>query len=181
MKLEDMIMKSYSNLNDLLADDSDRVILTDPPKQQNQQIKQAASYRQRKSRKRYRIVPLVLFGLICCALFIAIGCFIWSITAYFTQTDVALSVGQPLFIFFIAVLLSSALMTLIIRGGKIFPVLALAVIAFIVNLIITNYLGVNINITSALLKLLIILLAAVFGFSAGKILSMSLYKKKPNR
>jgi len=176
-----MIMKSYSNINDLLADDSDRVILTDSPKQQNQQRKQAASYRQRKSRKRYRIVPLVLFGLICCALFIVIGCFIWSIIAYFTQTDVALSVGQPLLIFFIAVLLSSALITLMIRGGKVFPVLALAVIAFITNMIITNYLGVNINITSALLKLLIILLAAVFGFSSGKTLSILLYKKKPNR
>lgn len=174
-------MKSYSNINDLLANDRDRFVLVNSPKPQYQQAKQTSSNKQRKSRRRYRIVPLVLFGLISCALFIAIGCLLWSITAYISQTDVALSVGQPLLIFFIAVLLASALITLMIRGGKIFPALALAIIAFIANLIITNYFGADINIASSLIKLLIILFAAVFGFSIGKILSMILFKKKPCR
>ncbi len=174
-------MKGYSNVNDLLASNRDRINSVNAIKLQKQQPSKPPANKRRRTLKKIRILPLVTLGLINCALIIAFGCLIWSIIAYFGKVDVTRSIGGPLIIFFIAVLISSAFITLIIRGGNIFPAFTLAIIAFIANLVIINNFGIDICISTALLKLFIILLAAIIGFSIGKILSTLLYKKKPLR
>ena len=169
-------MKCYTNIESLLANDRDGDVSVNSVLPQTKQQRLPAAKRRRRNRKHLRVVPLVSLGLIICALIIAVGCLIWSIIAFFSQTDVTLSIGEPLIIFFIAVLLSSAFITLLIRGRNVFPSVAMATIAFVANLIITANVGTEINIASALLKLLIILLAATIGFTIGKLLSILLFR-----
>lgn len=116
---------------------------------------------------KYRIVPLVLAGLVFLALLVGVCLLLWSLIAYYSHSETIETSAVPIIIYLGAVFLSSGVMTLLIKGGTVFPAAALSLIAAIATLFIAEPGSVGFG--PALLKVLLTLVAGVLGFTLAKL------------
>lgn len=115
----------------------------------------------------YRIIPLVLAGLAFLALLIVVCLLIWSMVAYYSHSPVTAEGALPIVIYLGAVFITAALMTLLIRGGTVFPAVAVSVIAAAATLFLAE--PETVKFGPALLKILLTLLSGAAGFTLAKL------------
>ncbi len=115
----------------------------------------------------YRILPLVLAGLVFLILLVLICLLVWSLIAYYTQAPVSAEALWPRLIYLGGLFVTAALMTLLIKGGTVFPAAALSLTAAAVTLLLAG--EGQATIAPALLKALLSLVAGVLGFTLAKL------------
>lgn len=138
----------------------------------------AAPRRLPRRRSPYRNVALALTGLVLYALFILIGSLIWGASVYMGEADAVNYTGWPLAIYLLAVFLASFLITLLSRGGTIYPSFALALAAAALAILLSG--EATIVFSGVLLKLLLSIVAATVGFSVGKIIALWRWRRRVN-
>jgi|GEM_PF-6452062 len=115
----------------------------------------------------YRMAPLIATGLVALALLLLLGLLMWSLVAYYTHSPVSAAEPWPALIYLGALFLTSVLITLLVRGGTVFPSAALSLIVAVATLLLAEPESVTIG--PALLKALLSLFAGVLGFTLAKL------------
>jgi hypothetical protein len=130
------------------------------------------------ARKRvfWRYLGLLVFGLCCYAVFIALASLAWGYTAFSQHGYISDDGLLAEYIFLGAIFLSSCLMTEIGRGGPIFPALLFAVLANTASFLLAELSAPPLN--RLLIKLILSLLCAAAGFTLTKLLIMSGRQRK---
>jgi len=124
--------------------------------------------RQKKSIfKQYRIVPLVAVGVIVMVLLYGLSLLVWTMICYLGNIEPALN-GVPAAIWLIVIFLSCGLMTLLIRGGTVFPSVVVSLAAAITACFL--YPMEELLIGGILLKVFLTLITGVLGFTVVKLL-----------
>lgn len=116
---------------------------------------------------RYKIIPLLVVGMVFIVLYTLLGLLIWTAIAYGSQANVSEQTAFPAFLYLSGIFFACALMTALIKGGTVFPAAILSLAAAIVTFIITD--SVLLSFGSAFLKALLSLLAGVLGFTLTKL------------
>jgi len=121
----------------------------------------------RYKKRNYRLLPLVLAGVIPSLLLLSLGVFLYAVFCYFTYQEAAASV----FIIIYTVSLSAGLfvISMILNGTSLKPQLISALIFFTTGLLWGNF-----NLTSFFLRLLLSLACIL----PGHLLAMFLCRKK---
>lgn len=127
--------------------------------------------------QRYKLLPLVLAGVLFLALFTLIGLLLWSLIAFLAQQDVAAAEVVPGAIYLAGIFLAAALMTALIRGGTVFPAAVLSLGAAIATYLLAD--STLITIGGAVLKSLISLFAGVLGFTLTKLYFIMRRRSEP--
>lgn len=123
--------------------------------------------RKRKTKlSRYKIVPLVLTGLLTLALLTLVTLFLWTLFAYLGRWEMPHYQTHAALLYLVLIFLSCAFMTRLIRGGTVFPTLALCVTVVVLTLFLSPE---TVHFWPAVKKLLLTLVAGVLGFVIGKL------------
>ncbi len=122
-------------------------------------------------RKRYRLLPLICTGALVFIAFVLFALLIWAFAAYGGQRDPSQSKGVAAFIYLFAVFISCGVMTMLIRGGTVFPSAALGVLACLLTIIIAP---AGAPFGRILLKLILTLIFAAAGFALAKLCCQTL-------
>ena len=118
-------------------------------------------------RQTYRLIPIFLGTLLIFALICGLAILIWSTIAFLSKADVETAQSLPGIIWLAALFLSAGAMTLLTRGGTVFPALFLTLITVVISCFLASegalsFLGV-------MAKLGYSLLASVLGFIIAKL------------
>lgn len=119
----------------------------------------------------YRLIPvligsLLIFAIICFAFII-----LWSIGLFLTKTPDPAGTAFPAVLWLLALALSTAAMTVLTRGGTVFPALFLALLGSVLTCFFAEP-GV-VTFGGVLLKILLSLLVAVIAFTISKLIIRS--------
>ncbi|MDO4581828.1 MAG: hypothetical protein Q4B96_04520 [Bacillota bacterium] len=121
---------------------------------------------------RYRIVPLITVGLLLSLLLIFTSTLIWSWSTYNARADIADAAPlTPTLIYLLSLFAAALLMTLLIRGGTVFPSLAVALIITGLSLWLAG--AEELTVLGVTFKTLLSLLAAILGFTIGKLICLA--------
>lgn len=115
----------------------------------------------------YRVLPIILGSLIIFALLCALAIFVWSCVVYFTKSEVATVQTLPAIIWLTALFLTSGIMTILTRGGTVFPALFLTAVAVTASCLLAE--PSLLTVGGVLIKLGCSLLFAVLGFIFAKL------------
>lgn len=116
--------------------------------------------------KKYRLLPLVGVGLASLVLLVGLSLLLWTAIAFKGNFDLSQRATAPLLIYLGAIFLSCCLMTLLIRGGTVFPSALLGLAAGATALILAPAGAAP---GQLILKLLISLAVALAGFTLTKL------------
>ena len=111
---------------------------------------------------------LLLAGLACCAALLTLAALVWAYFIYIRQGYIIGQGALPLIIFFGAIFLSSSLITVLGRGGAIFPALLFALLVNVASWLLSQLPVLPLG--GLLLKLGLSLLSAAAGFTVTKLL-----------
>ena len=125
--------------------------------------------------KKYRLLPLIGVGALVFIILVLLSLLIWSVAAYGGQRDPSQSGGTAAFVYLAAVFISCAVMTLLIRGGTVFPSAILGLAAAIVSLLLAP---APVGFGKILFKILMTLLIAAAGFAVAKLCCRSIFPSK---
>ncbi|MDO4732492.1 MAG: hypothetical protein Q4B50_03140 [Bacillota bacterium] len=117
--------------------------------------------------KKYRIIPLVLTGCLLLSLLTLVSLLLWTLISFYGNFDPAEAGGWAAGLYLLLLFLSCSAMTWLIRGGTVFPSLALALLAAVASIFLSE---AKPSFGPILLKLLFSLVAAVLGFTLTKLL-----------
>lgn len=115
-------------------------------------VKSASGSGAKKSK--YRLIPIVIAGLILFTLLVLIFGFIWSLVAYFSRTVVEESVVVPALIFYAAVFISAFMLAFTMKGKYLVPVMVFAGVLSVVSLFLGGI--KEVSIAGFIIKTLII-------------------------
>ncbi|MCL2496302.1 MAG: hypothetical protein FWF04_02670 [Clostridiales bacterium] len=132
---------------------------------------QPRPYRRAQRNSPLRQIVLLITGIAFYVLLIALSALIWGYWVYMRKGDIADTGNISVYIFFGAVFLSSCLVTALSRGGAIFPVLAMAIIANIISLVFAE--APEARLIDILLKLGLTVSVSIIGFILSKLLYMA--------
>ena len=91
----------------------------------------------RSAFRRYRILPLILTGLLLFGLICGIGLLIWTLICYWCNITPQLNI-TPKLIWLGAIFLSCGMITFLIRGGTVFPSAIVSLISAIISLFLAD-------------------------------------------
>ena len=124
---------------------------------------------------RYRIFPLVLLGLSIAIVLIVISLLFWSMISYYSGSTPEDAKALPVIIYLGTVFIVSALMTLFIKGGTVFPAAIMALLVAVFSLILAD--SATITFWPSVLKVALTVFVGVLGFTLTKLV---LIKKSPH-
>ncbi len=114
---------------------------------------------------RYRLVPLIVVGIVFMVVFFLLALLIWSFIAYQFKIDISEAAVLPAIIYYGGIFLACCLMTSLIKGGTVFPSLILSLLTAIVALFLVD----TLTFVGAIERLLLSLLFGVLAFTLTKI------------
>ncbi|MBR5429954.1 MAG: hypothetical protein IK116_05450 [Firmicutes bacterium] len=117
---------------------------------------------------RYRLLPLICVGALVMIALVLLFLLLWAFAAYGGQRDPAAN-GMGALIYFGSVFIACMVMTLLIRGGTVFPSAILALLATFATVFLAPD-GAGFG--KVLLKIIVTLLVAAAGFAVAKLLSI---------
>jgi hypothetical protein len=115
----------------------------------------------------YRVLPIILGSLIIFAVLCAVAILVWSCVVYFSKSEVATIQTLPAIIWLTALFLTSGIMTILTRGGTVFPALFLTVVAVTTSCLLAE--PSLLTVVGVMVKLGYSLLFAVLGFIFAKL------------
>lgn len=116
---------------------------------------------------RYRILPLMLVGLITMAVFVALTLCIWAFIVYNLRADISRAVVVPALIYSDGIFISCCLMTFLIKGGTVFPSAVLSLALAVVSLLLADV--ATLSFVGVLLRIFFSLLCGVVAFTLTKL------------
>ncbi|MEG1501628.1 MAG: hypothetical protein RR396_06680 [Clostridiales bacterium] len=118
--------------------------------------------RPRRSKQRYRLLPVLLAGILFFGLTILLCGTLWGLIAYLFRTSVAGNDIIPLLIYFLAIFLSSFLVSLLINAKHKLPIVLLSITILLISCFFSG-LG-SISIKGLLIKTAITFITAFLPF-----------------
>lgn len=115
----------------------------------------------------YRIFPLILAGAVILALLTVVLLSIWTLVAYLGHQDLSQAGALASGLYLLLLFVSCFLMTRLIRGGTVFPALALSLLAAVATFFLS---GQKLLFFPALGKILLSLIAGILGFILAKLI-----------
>ena len=115
----------------------------------------------------YKNWLLLLAGLLCLVVLVAVLTFIWGVVAYFLQLDVDTAIWTPLLIFMGSLALATALITALSKGGTIYPILCLWLISSLGSFLLAG--TSDIQLLGAIGRLALAFAVVIIVFTAVKI------------
>ena len=116
--------------------------------------------------KRYRLIPLIAVGLLTMTLLCALGLLIWGIVAYFAQMNIAEQNLTPALVYLVSLFVACGFMTLLVRGGTVFPSLIVATIATVITFFLAE--PETLTFLGCVLKIVLSLVISTLAFSLVK-------------
>lgn len=116
---------------------------------------------------RYKLLPLIGVGLAFFVVFTALALLLWGYIAYQARLDVSEAVALPAVLYLAGVFLAAALMTLLIKGGTVFPAAIVSLIAAVFSFFFVD--ATLLSFGGALGKALLTLVTGVLGFTLTKL------------
>ena len=173
---------SRVKLNTRMSRTNQRKSSRRPPRSHQVKYTQTARHRNKK----YRLLPIVFLGLIVALLSALLLSMLYALYCYLAAKNGNVSVIAPTVIYFVIILLASALMTYMIKGRSLLPCLLIGLLFFCYSIgySIAAFGIENIKISSILIKLLISAVAAVGGYfiaAVGSLLLQGRRKRKRQR
>ena len=123
---------------------------------------------------KYRILPIILTSLIIFAILCAVVILIWSLVLYAGKSTVSDASVIPAILWIVILFISSALMTLLTRGGTVIPSLLLTLLTVILSAIFAE--SGTVTAGGFILKLVVSALVAAAGFSVAKLFIICSHK-----
>lgn len=124
----------------------------------------------------YRLIPIVIVSLLVFSAICAFAILIWGSIAFFSKANVATVQTLPKIIWLTALFLASGVMTLLTKGGTVFPALSLAFITVIISCFFVGPSLLTIN--GFFVKLGYSLLFSILGFVFTKLYLIIFHKSK---
>lgn len=124
--------------------------------------------RKRKSfGQTYRLIPIIIGSLLIFVFICGLFILIWSIIAFLSRANVAAVQNLPVFIWLSTLFLAAGFMTLLTRGGTVFPAIFLSLITVAVSCFLASK-GI-LSFDGVLTKLGYSLFFSVLGFTVAKL------------
>jgi hypothetical protein len=126
-----------------------------------------AMARRSKFLQRYKIAPIIITSLL---VFIIISCaaiLIWSTIVFLGKAEVSDSPALPAIAWLLSLFLATGLMTLLTKGGTVFPALFLGLITVVLSCLLGS--AEILTVGGFILKLILSLIAAIAGFTLVKL------------
>lgn len=114
---------------------------------------------------RYRLIPLIVVGIVFMVIFFFLALLIWSFIVYQFKIDISKAVVLPAIIYYGGIFLACCLMTSLIKGGTVFPSFILSLLTSIVALFWVDML----TFVGTIERLLLSLLFGVLAFTLTKL------------
>ena len=125
--------------------------------------------------QRYRILPLALCGLVVAAILTLAALLLWTLISYYSKVAPAETTVLPYLVYLGTIFIAALFITWLIRGGTVFPALAVGLVAAVLTLLLAP--EGTVHVFPAILKCLVSMLAAALGFAIMKLFG----RKKPQQ
>lgn len=140
--------------------------------------------RRSRQRKYYRLLPVLITGVLITLFFLLLGVLAFCLIAFFGKLDIEQSTKGPLVLLLLSVFLGSLLSSLIIRGKSPLPSSLLGLIFFGVSCFQSlNALpdDAAFSISGLFMKLLLLAVAALGGYALAWFLALPARRKEQQR